>query len=1068
MTKGIIHTVLLLLLFSLPAGIFAQTTLTGTVLDEKGETIPGASIMLKGQNQGTITDIDGKFRLTLNATTKTLVFSFLGYEPQEIDINNIDISKSLTVKMEESSKALDEVVVIGYQDVRKRDLTVSVGQANVEDMLKAPVASFDQALAGRVAGVNVSSDEGMPGGAMNIVIRGNSSLTQANSPLYIIDGFPVEDASAAASINPNDIESIDILKDASATAIYGSRGTNGVVIITTKKGRVGDLRLSYDNNFGIHRVTRKIPMMDAYEFVKLQTEIWTASDISGSYGYFGTVDGKTWTLDDYQNIEQYNWQDMIFEDAMQQSHNLSLTGGTPTLRYNASVSYFNQDGVVLNSNYNRLQGRFGATIRRNKLNINISTNYSQATTLGSSPSQSQYSGMNNLFYSVWGYRPVTQPSLSLRSLYDNITDEGVEQTNDYRFNPILSLDNEYRKNINTYNQYNAFAEYEFMKGLKLKVSGGYTINSTRGETFNNSKTRYGAPYSSDKVNAVLSTSERKTWLNENVLTYQTNINRAHAINSMIGMSLQGSRYDYYSTRTINIPYESLGMAGMDQGTPSNVNSSIAEWSMMSYFGRMNYNYKSKYYLTASFRADGSSKFAKSKRFGYFPSASVAWTFTEEKFMTPAKDFLESGKLRLSWGQTGNNRVGEYDTYALLDVLQGSSTGDYNRIDVKIHGIYPYNNTVTNTGTVPVSLPNKNLKWETTTQTNLGIDLSFFKERVGFTVDWYNKHTSDLLLLAALVPSSGYGSAMKNIGRVQNRGIEFTLNTINIKNNKFRWTSNFNISFNKNKVLELTENQLSYLTNAYFDQNYTSPNYIAKVGYPIGMMYGYIYEGTYKIEDFNFDGTSYKLITGTPYFSSESNTQPGYPKYADLNNDGVVDSNDRTMIGSGEPLHVGGFTNNFEYQGFDLSVFFQWSYGADILNANRLFFESTAGRKKDLNQYASYSSRFILSNPSTHNSDIPVVSASGSNNVISSRIVEDGSYLRLKTVSLGYTIDPKVIKKLKIDKFRIYVSAQNLFTLTNYSGYDPEVSIRNSALTPGLDFSSYPRSRSFNAGVNINF
>ena len=1054
-----------LLLFSFSA--VGQRNVTGTVVDKTtGETLPGVAVTVKGQTVGTVSNIDGEFNLSVNVAGKVLVFSYMGYERQEVNLDP-QSTRALTVAMVEQTNLLDEVVVIGYQDIRRRDLTGAVGKANLDDMLKSPVASFDQALGGRVAGVNVSSGEGMPGGTMSIVIRGNSSLTQDNSPLYIIDGFPVEDASVASSINPNDIESIDIMKDASSTAIYGSRGANGVVIITTKKGKVGEPTIAYDNSFGVHQVSRKIPMMNAYEFVKLQTEIWTSADMENT-GYFPVTDEKTWNLEDYRNIDQFNWQDLIFQDATQQSHNLSIAGGTPDLRYNASLSYFDQEGVVLKSNYDRIQGRFGTTIRKKKLNINLSTNYSQATTLGSSPSQSQYSGMNNLFYSVWGYRPVTQPGMSLNSLLNNSVDEGVDATSDYRFNPILSLNNEYRKNINTYNQYNGFAEYEFMQGLKLKVSGGYTINSVRGETFNNSKTRYGSPISTDGVNAALTTSERKTWLNENILTYQTNINKRHSISSMAGMSLQESRYNYYSMRTIKIPNESLGMAGMNQGISGRIESTARDWSMMSYFGRLNYNYRSKYYLTASYRADGSSKFAEGNRFGYFPSTSLAWTFTEEDFMQPYKHILLSGKLRTSWGQTGNNRVGEYDTYALLDMLQGSSSGDYNRIETIIHGVYPYDNTVTNVGAVPISLPNKDLKWETTTQTNVGIDLSFLNDRISTTIDWYRKETSDLLLLAALVPSSGYGSAMKNIGKVRNEGWEFTLNTINIKQKNFVWSTNFNISFNKNRVLELAENQLSKTTNAYFDQNYTTPNYIAKIGYPIGMMFGYLYEGTYKPDEFNYDGGTYTLKPGIPEFSSVNGTQPGYPKYADLDGNGVVDSNDMTMIGGGDPLHVGGFTNNFEFYNFDLSIFFQWSYGNDIMNANRLFFESSFNKRRDLNQYASFNDRFILADPSTHNSDIPVVSIAGSNNVISSRIVEDGSYLRLKTLSLGYTFKPEVTRKVKINKARVFVSAQNILTLTNYSGYDPEVSVRNSALTPGLDFSAYPRSMSFNMGLNINF
>jgi TonB-dependent starch-binding outer membrane protein SusC len=1054
-------TIILLLLYAV--GVSAQTpiTITGTVFDEAGESLPGVNILVKGTEKGTISDIDGKFGISVPNASATLVFSYLGYFTVEM---KVDRTKPMVVTLKEESQSLNEVMVIGYQDVKKKDLTGSVAKANIEDMLKAPVASFDQALAGRIAGVNVSSGEGTPGATMNIVIRGNNSLTQENSPLYVIDGFPVEDPTVGSSINPNDIESIDVLKDASATAIYGARGANGVIIISTKKGKIGEPVISYDGSFGMQRITRSIPMMDAYEFVRLQSEVWSPADLVGNFGYFKTVGDKTYTLEDYRNVEQYNWQDLIFRDAMQQNHSISITGGTAGNRYNASLSYFDQDGVVLASNYNRIQGRLGTTVRRNKLNINLSTNYSRATQTGSSPSQSSFSGMNNLFYSVWGYRPVTQPGVALSSLLDNTTDESVDQTNDYRFNPILSLNNEYRKNITTYNQFNGFIEYEFLKGLKLKVSGGYTIDSRRGENFNNSNTRYGSPISTDKVNATLSTSERKTWLNENILTYQTNFDKKHYINTMVGMTMQESKYDYYSMKTINIPNESLGMAGMSQGTSNRIMSNISEWSMLSYLARFNYNYQSKYYATASFRADGSSKFAEQNRYGYFPSASLAWNFTEEQFAKPLTSVLNSGKVRLSWGVTGNNRVGEYDTYALFEALQAAE-GNFSKPEDITHGVYAFNNTVTNVGVVPYNLSNPSLKWETTGQTNFGIDLTFLKDKINFTFDWYNKITSDLLLEATLVPSSGYGSVMKNIGKVQNQGVEFTINTVNLQTKKFKWTSNFNISFNKNKVLELSDNQLAMLSNGYFDQNFTSPNYIAKIGYPIGMMYGYLYEGTYKVDEFDFNGATYALKPDIARFTSEINTQPGYPKYADINDDGVIDTNDQTFIGRGEPIHTGGFTNNFEYAGFDLSVFFQWSYGADILNANRLMFESSYNKRRDLNQFASYSDRWTFDN---QDSDIPRVSSSSSNGLFSSRIIEDGSFIRLKTVSLGYNIPPKFLKQMKISRARAYVSAQNLFTLTKYTGYDPEVSIRNTALTPGLDFSSYPRAASMNIGINLSF
>lgn len=430
-------------------------------------------------------------------------------------------------------------------------------------------------------------------------------------------------------------------------------------------------------------------------------------------------------------------------------------------------------------------------------------------------------------------------------------------------------------------------------------------------------------------------------------------------------------------------------------------------------------------------------------------------------MEKYKSWFSSGKLRLSWGLTGNNRIGEYDRYALLDMLKAHVT-----TSTIPNTVYPFDNNTGNVGVAPISLPNEDLKWETTEQWNLGLDLGFFDERIGFTVDLYRKTTRDLLLDAQLPYSSGYSSAMKNIGKVRNDGIELTLNAVNIQNKTFKWSTNFNISFNKNKVMELAENQVRILSTAKFDQNFNGqPNYIAKIGYPMGMIYGYVYEGTYKYEDFDKSGSTYTLKGNTPHYTSESNTQPGMPKYADLNGDGVIDSKDRTMIGRGLPIHTGGFTNNFEYKGFDLSVFFQWSYGNDILNANRLFFNGGFQKKKDLNQYASYANRWTPDNP---NSDIPAATNSSSNLVISSRVVEDGSFLRLKTVTLGYTIPKNFLNKYKIDNARVYLAAQNLWTLTGYSGYDPEVSIREGALTPGLDFSSYPRAYSISFGINLGF
>lgn len=1061
MKRAIRRITLLSFLFLAIGNLSSQIQITGIVTDKNGEPLVGVSILNKAEKKGTVSDINGKYGISVPNKKTTLDFSYIGFVSQSVTVGD---KKQINITLAEENKFLEEIVVVGYQEVMRRDLTGSVAKADLGEMKKMTSPNITQSLAGRIAGVNVSSSEGMPGGTMNITIRGNNSLTQDNSPLYVIDGFPVEDPAAIAAFNPADIENFDILKDASATAIYGARGANGVVMITTKKGEVGQPIIGYNGTYGQQFITRKIPLMNAYEFVKLQAELFP-SEMDSKYFREDPSTGKRYSLEDYRNIAQYDWQKEIFRSAPQQNHSLTITGGTPEARYNASVSFYDQDGVVLSSNFNRLQSRIGLNIRKRKLNLTINANYSRSTQNGNSPAQGGSSGMNSLFFSVWGYRPVNMPGQKLSDLIDNGLDDDVSTTNDYRFNPVMSLRNEYRKNQNIYFQNNGSAEYEIRPGLKVKISGGITSTIQHNETFNNSRTRYGSSLSVDRVNANYTSNERLTWLNENLLTWQTNIRKRHFFNLLGGVTLQHSDFKSYSLRSVQIPNEGLGMAGLSEGTPSGNSSINSEWSMMSYLGKVNYNYKSKYYLTASFRADGSSKFRSNNRFGYFPSASLGWSFTEEKFMESLKPIIESGKLRVSWGNTGNNRVGEYETYATIRILQ-SGGGVYTIPTGYTHGIYPFNNQINgNIGAIPFTMANKDLKWETTEQYNIGTDLSFFKERINVTIDWYHKMTKDLLLLSDLPYSSGYGSAMKNIGRVQNRGLEFTLNTTNIQTKSFKWVTNFNIAFNRNKVLELAENQETLLTNAYFDNGYTAPNYITKLGYPMGMMYGYMYEGTYKYEDFNFDGTNYTLKAGVPSFSNESKTQPGYPKLKDLNRDGVINSDDQTIIGKSEPIHIGGFTNSLTYKNIDFSIFLQWSYGNDILNANRLMFES--GQNKDLNQFASYSERWSADNPT---SNIPRASAnsSPSSKVFSSRIIEDGSYLRLKNITIGYNFPAKTLKRAKIKSLRLFASADNLYTFTSYTGYDPEVSTRNSALTPGMDFSAYPRALSINGGVNITF
>lgn len=1031
----------LLLLFGVGTVVNAQTKVAGVVMDSSGEGMPGVNVMVKGTTNGTITDLEGKFQINAPAKTSILVVSFVGYKAEEIKIGNQTVLK---VVLKEDALALDEVVIsAGYTEVRRRDFTGAAGKANIGDMLKAPVASFDQALAGRVAGVQVSSNQGGPGEGFNIVIRGNNSLTQSNAPLYVIDGFPQESSNASV-INPSDIESIDILKDASSTAIYGARGANGVVIITTKKGAMGKPVLTYNGSFSVQNITKTIDLLDPYEFVKLQSQT-PGVDMDATWFKPTMVDGVEVQrdLEYYRNVPYYNWQDELFRTANTHNHYASLNGGKEGTRYSVSLSYMNQEGVILNSDFERYQGRFSLDQKiNNKLTFNINTNYTRAITNGTSPSSTvTSSATSNLMYSVWGYRPVTYDGTDLlNSLYD----PAVDQSNDYRFNPILSSKEEYKKRVEDNLSANGYLEYSIIKGLKAKVSAGYRLRNVLSETFNNSKTRFGSPNRPEGVNASMSTTENRSWLNENTLAY-SNTFQKHNVTGLVGITFQEDRSKSYSASVQNMIGESLGMAGLNSGLPKAISSGASSSKLMSYLGRATYNYDSKYYATASFRADGSSKFIDKNRWGYFPSASVAWNFFRESFIMDRASWMSNGKLRVSWGLTGNNRVSDFAALAKLSTSLGTE--------------YVFDNSYYKSYALS-ALPNKDLKWETTEQYNIGLDLSFLKDRIGLTMDVYQKETRDLLLNADLPVTTGYGTAYKNIGKMRNRGLEITIDTKNIQTRNFSWSTNFNISFNKGTIQELNEGQETLLSTVAFDNGYKVPSYIAQVGQPVGLIYGFVFEGTYKYED--FDGNVLKPSVPNNGMDRKS-IKPGMPRYKDINEDGVVNDYDRTIIGRGHPVHMGGFTNNFTYKGFDLSVFFQWSYGNDIINANRLLFESGDPRK-DTNMFASYADRWSPENPT---SDIPGTNLQGPK-VFSSRVIEDGSYLRLKTVSLGYNVPANVLKKYTLSSARIFVSGENLVTFSSYSGYDPEVSVRNSALTPGFDYSAYPRAYNFSLGLNIGF
>lgn len=1012
--------------------------ITGTVTDEKGEALPGVTIKLKGTNSVTLTNGKGVFEFSIPELKGVLQFFYIGFITKEVPITS---STTYNVKLIPSLSVLDEVVVVGYGTTKKHDLTSSVAQVNVADLQKAPVASFEEALAGRVAGVQVSASDGQPGSNLQIVIRGNNSVTQSNSPLYVIDGFPIEDPENNI-INPAEIESIDILKDASATAIYGARGANGVIIITTKKGKTGAPKITYENYSGLQNNIRQQEMMSAYDFVKYQIEFNPAV-----YTPMYLKDGRD--LEYYKGVEGINWQDKIFQTGTIQNHFLSVSGGTDKSKYAISGSILNQEGVIINSGFKRYQGRINLdqTITA-KFKIGINTSYSATKTYGTVSAEQNASPTASLMYSVWGYRPLTGDPLKDEQLIEEPFDPDVNPAAEYRINPVLSTRNEYNPSFVNALLVNAYTEYKFLNNFTFKMTGGITKRTTRKEIFNNSNTRAGNPLSnSNGINGSIYNYDVTNLLNENTLTFKKRLNGVHNIEALGGFTLQDNTFMSSGFGATQLPNESLGISGLEEGTPYRLLSGSSRSTLMSFLSRVNYSYKSKYLFTASLRADGSSKFAVGNKWAYFPSTSFAWKLGEEGFMEKAS-YISNAKIRASYGLTGNNRVNDF---AYLSSLQINSNSGYN-----------FNNAALN-GMIPNLLGNKDLKWETTAQTDIGLDVGFLENRISLIADYYYKETFDLLLNASLAPSQGFLNGVRNVGKVSNRGFEFTINTVNIKSKDFSWNTSFNISFNKNKVLELTEQDpaiLSRITWGNFNNAYP---YIAIPGHPVAQFYGYVWDGVYQYSDFNqLSNGSYVLKDNIPNNGqSRATVQPGFIKYKDINGDGQVDGLDQTIIGDPNPVHTGGFSNNFTYNGFDLNVFFQWSYGNDLLNANRIEFEGGENRPA-LNMFATYANRWT---PENQTNDMYKVYGQGPL-VYSSRTIEDGSYLRLKTVALGYTLNSSFLKKNKINSFRVYISAQNLFVWTKYSGLDPEVSTRPSALTPGFDWSAYPKARTITFGLNL--
>lgn len=1045
MINRLILTCVMLLSLMSPAVLPAQTAaggsaIEGTVLDETALPLIGASVRVAGSNPpvGVITDIDGNFVLQVSTAETTLEVSYVGFETATIKAR---AGSRIEIVLKENSTALEEVVAIGYATMKKSDLTGSVEKVSMDDLQRANVSSFDQALGGRIAGVQVVASDGQPGEGANIVIRGSNTISDEadGTPLYVIDGFATDDPNAGA-INPADIESIDILKDASATAIYGARGANGVIIITTKRGAESAPRISYEGSVSYQRRPKGLKLMQGRQFVELQAEMLTADEMNKTYFSYDEALGRYQTIDDYDKRKSTNWQDEVFRNAPMTNHHLALTGGTKNTRYSTALSYYLQEGTIIKSSYESVKAR--ATLDQQispTVKAGTVVNFANNTSIGSAPTQGDGQSTQYFLYQVLAYRPVKYRST------DDLEDIVDNNGGTYPYNPVKTIKNTYEKLRNRQLSMNAYLNWNILPDLLFKVTFAYTWREARTEKFYNKDTYFGDPaYSPTGTNGSFNIKEWNSWSNEYTLNYRRQWG-SHKFNGLVGMSLSSKQISNVGAKSVLIPWDDLGFWGIDTGSAMSVVADNVTDKMMSYFGRFNYDYRGRYLLTATLRADGSSRFIHHK-WGLFPSASVAWRVIDEPFMRSVSSWMSNLKLRVGWGATGNNATREVYPSNLL------YWGGEN---------YPWNNSL-HPAIHVMQLANRSLRWETTYQTNIGIDFALLQNRINGSVDIYDKDTRDLLLYADVPPSIGFTQVQQNIGSISNRGLELTLNGTIFpgKHGSVKWTSSFNISFNKNKITGLSDGQESRMAGIRYP---SIPDlYICKVGRPLSEMYGYIYDGVYQYSDFDEVSPGvFRLKDNVPDNTNDrANIRPGDPKLRDINGDGRVTTADRTIIGHGLPVHTGGFINNFEWKGFDLSIFLQWSYGNDVINYNRVLLENLQGRH--LNQLATAANHWRPDNPTNY-----LWAPNRGLNVHTSRDVEDASFLRLKNIQLGYTFPAKWLRGTRLSGVRAYLSAQNVATWTGYSGYDPEVSTRNSAMTRGFDYSAYPKAQSFTFGVKID-
>lgn len=1022
-------------------------TITGIVSDNFGPVV-GANVIIKGTTNGSITDVDGKFIINNVPDNATLQISFIGYITQEIKIGS---QTHINIMLAEDSEALEEVVVIGYGVVKKKDLTGSVSQMSSGALKDLKVSHPTQAMAGQMAGVQVQQGSGVPGEAANIRVRGAASISASSSPLYVVDGYPLGDQNLNA-INPNDIESIEVLKDASAAAIYGSRAANGVVLVTTKSGKAGKVSINLDMYYGFQNVSKKLDLMDAQEFAALSKEAFNTnytSKVPGSsasdpldmrpagnrYRYPAIFDDAAAMAAIGKGTD---WQDEIFRTAPIQNYQLTVTGGDEKTKYMFSGGYFNQDGIIIGSDYERFSARAkidSEFTKWLKVGINLAPTYINENTITSGHWSTE--GVMLAAGATSSIVPVKNPDGTWGSQAEYaVASDGLTGVTNAVAN-ALDIDNS-KKTLRLFG--NMYAEISILKNLKFKTTLGADIMQWRSKYFRPSnvpKNGTVAPLPSTDRKGNTKNEEVFNWLNENTLTYFESFG-LHEIDAVIGFTVQKNVWNQSEVEASDFPDDIIRT--MNNGKVRTGKSNMNEWSLLSYLGRVNYRFNNRYYLTASIRADGSSRFGKNNRYGYFPSGSVAWRVSQEDFM---KDFswLSDLKVRASYGLTGNNNIPNYGSIGTMEnknYVFGSGTG----------------NVVT--GLAQKSFSNADLTWEKTKQLDVGFEISVLNSRVSFAMDYYQRKTTDLLLQVDIPTITGFNNAWRNIGKVDNNGFEFAINTVNILKNDFTWNTNINMSTNKNKVVALGPTG-----DPIYHDGGVGSSHITMIGEALASFYGYKQIGVYMNQ---------ADLDNSPKMD---NSQVGDIKYADINNDGVINADDRTIIGNNDPKFTWGMTNTFVYKNFDLSVVLQGVHGRDVLHLAKRFYENLEGNQ---NQMRTTLNRW-KSESDPGNGWIPRANASttGQNNAVSSRWIEDASFVRINNLTFGYTLPRNLAQKWTMQNARIYFSVQNLATFTDYSGYNPETSFRAddetnvvNRLARGADYGIYPLNRTFTFGLNVTF